>query len=162
MKAKWTLKVAVPQDWTAIANEYDSPQEQTIGPKLSEIAKFFGYEKWEEFEPKFFNFKETPRISTYLFALVAGPFDFFESIEDGHPPMRIYARASLKKEIKHEEMFKVTKIGIKFYEELFGRKYPFGKYDQVFVPEHAYGAMENVGCVTYNEAYLYKGLTYTL
>ena len=76
--------------------------------------------------------------------------------------MRIYARKSLKEHIKHEEMFKVTKVGIKFYEDMFGRKYTFGKYDQVFVPEHAYGAMENVGCVTYNEAYLFKGQTYTL
>lgn len=40
---------------------------------------------------------------------------------------------------------------------MFGKPYPFGKYDQVFVAEHNFGAMENVGCVTYNEAYLYRG-----
>ena len=43
--------------------------------------------------------------------------------------MRIYARKTLKQDINHEEMFKVTQCGIKFYEDLFGRKYPFGKYD---------------------------------
>ena len=43
------------------------------------------------------------------------------------------------------------------YEPLFGHPYPFNKYDQVFVPEHNYGAMENVGCVTYNELYMFKG-----
>ena len=46
---------------------------------------------------------------------------------------------------------------MRYYKDLFGREYPFGKYDQVFVPEHNYGAMENVGCVTYNESYLYRG-----
>jgi aminopeptidase N len=71
--------------------------------------------------------------------------------------MRIYARKTLKEDINHVEMFKVTKAGIKYYEDLFGRAYPFGKYDQVFVPEHNYGAMENVGCVTYNENYLFRG-----
>jgi aminopeptidase N len=59
-------------------------------------------------------------------------------------------------------MFKVTKLGIKYYEDFFGRAYPFGKYDQVFVPEHIYGAMENVGCVTYNEHYLFRGQEITL
>ena len=71
--------------------------------------------------------------------------------------MRIYARKTLKEHVNHAEMFKVTQTGINFYEKLFGQPYPFGKYDQVFVPEHNYGAMENVGCVTYNEAYLFKG-----
>lgn len=46
-----------------------------------------------------------------------------------------------------------------FYKEFFGKAYPFDKYDQVFVPEHVAGAMENVGCVTYNEIYLYRGET---
>ena len=54
-------------------------------------------------------------------------------------------------------MFLVTSVGMKFYNDLFGKPYPFNKYDQVFVPEHNYGAMENVGCVTYNETYLFKG-----
>lgn len=71
--------------------------------------------------------------------------------------MRIYARKTLKKYINHTEMFLVTKIGMKVYKDLFGKPYPFGKYDQIFVPEHNYGAMENVGCVTYNEMYLYRG-----
>lgn len=71
--------------------------------------------------------------------------------------MRIYARKSLKNDVNDKEMFLVTQVGIRYYNELFGREYPFGKYDQVFVPEHNFGAMENVGCVTYNENYLYRG-----
>ena len=54
-------------------------------------------------------------------------------------------------------MFKVTQAGIRFYREFFGQDYPFNKYDQVFVAEHNFGAMENVGCVTYNESYMFRG-----
>ena len=49
-----------------------------------------------------------------------------------------------------------------FYKGFFGKAYPFRKYDQVFVPEHNFGAMENVGCVTYNENYIYRGEVPTL
>ena len=58
-----------------------------------------------------------------------------------------------------DDFFKWTEIGIKYYNELFGAEYPFGKYDQVFIPEHSCLAMENVGCVTYNETYLFRGQT---
>lgn len=71
--------------------------------------------------------------------------------------MRVYCRASLLPETNFDEMFMVTQSGMRFYNDLFGKAYPFNKYDQVFVPEHNYGAMENVGCVTYNERYLYLG-----
>jgi len=107
---------------------------------------------------KFVTFETTPSLPTYVYAIVVGPYKFYEAAEeDGMPPMRIYARPSLIEEVPHEEMFKVTKAGIKFYSELFGQKYPFGKYDQVFVPEAIYGAMENVGCVTYAEFNIYSG-----
>ena len=76
--------------------------------------------------------------------------------------MRIYARKTLVEYVNDKEMFAVTQAGVKYYEELFGQKYPFNKYDQVFVAEHNYGAMENVGCVTFNELYLYRGQTPSL
>ena len=56
-----------------------------------------------------------------------------------------------------KDMFMWTEVGIKYYNDLFGKEYPFGKYDQVFIPEHSSLAMENVGCVTYNETYLFRG-----
>lgn len=54
-------------------------------------------------------------------------------------------------DVDQELMFDVTESGMWFYEDFFKTKYPFRKYDQIFVPEHAAGAMENVGLVTYNE-----------
>jgi aminopeptidase N len=97
-------------------------------------------------------------------AIVAGPFDYHERNTPGLPPMRIYARKTVfdALTLSHDEMFNVTQAGIRFYQDFFGYPYPFRKYDQVFVPEHNAGAMENVGCVTFNEIYLMRGEARTL
>ena len=71
--------------------------------------------------------------------------------------MRIWARKSLTASVNAPEFFKVTMAGIEYYTEFFGQPFPFSKYDQVFAPEFNAGAMENVGCVTYNEGYLFRG-----
>jgi aminopeptidase N len=163
LKATWALSAVVPEDWVVIANEQEDPAKEgtfdAVKASLGETAALF--EKTDIWtgiaSPKCFLFKESARVSTYLYAIVAGPYDYHESIVEGLPPMRIYARATLKEDVNHKEMFLVTQCGIRFYTELFGKAYPFGKYDQVFVPEHNAGAMENVGCVTYNEQYMYRG-----
>ncbi|HVF14804.1 MAG TPA: aminopeptidase N, partial [Acidimicrobiales bacterium] len=46
--------------------------------------------------------------------------------------------------------------GLDFFEAEFGYPYPFPKYDQLFVPEFNFGAMENPGCVTFNEGYVFR------
>lgn len=78
--------------------------------------------------------------------------------------MRIYSRKTVFADLSRtsEEMFRVTEAGMWFYKELFGVAYPFRKYDQIFCPEFNAGAMENVGCVTYNEMYLYRNEARTL
>jgi aminopeptidase N len=76
--------------------------------------------------------------------------------------MRIYGRKSVLTYINHEEIFAATLSGMKYYTDLFGRPYPFRKYDQIFAPESSSGGMENVGCVTYNEDHLFRGETVTL
>ena len=70
--------------------------------------------------------------------------------------MRLYARESLIKALNHEDIFKATAHGMKFYKDLFGKPYAFNKYDQVFVPELNYGGMENVACVTLAERLLHR------
>ena len=165
LKATWQLSVKVDGDWTAISNEAeveDAGKVQALDQAVDEAKAVFGDEAVKFNEPKTFIFNTSFKISTYLYAFVAGPFGYHEKITEGMPPMRIYARQSLVADVDHERMFMVTQCGIEFYEVFFGRKYPFRKYDQVFVPEHNYGAMENVGCVTYNENYIYRGETPTL
>ncbi|MDQ2781918.1 MAG: aminopeptidase N, partial [Actinomycetota bacterium] len=44
-----------------------------------------------------------------------------------------------------------------FFEGEFDSAYPFAKYDQIFTPEYNAGAMENAGCVTITEIYVFRG-----
>ncbi len=93
----------------------------------------------------------TRPFSTYLFALIAGPYDVFRDDLDGMP-LGLYCRRSMVRYFGAEAIFEVTKQGFRFYTEFFDYAYPFGKYDQIFVPEFNAGAMENVGAVTFNES----------
>jgi aminopeptidase N len=110
-------------------------------------------------------FPKTPKISSYLFAVVAGPYSYIERNTAGMPPMRLYLRASVLQDVEKdvlEEMLSTSQTGMLFYKDLFGMPFQFSKYDQVFVPEFNSGAMENVGCVTFSEERLKRGQTMTL
>lgn len=100
-------------------------------------------------------FPQSDKISTYLFAICAGPYKYLERNDPGFPPMRVYYRRCI--DYDFNEMIDVTQAGMKFYEDYFGIAYPFKKYDQVLVLQHVYYAMENVGCVTFSEEYLRRG-----
>ena len=97
------------------------------------------------------------RLSTYLFALCAG--NYVEHRHDQNElnlQLGLYCRKSLNKYLVPERYFHWTVEGQKFYKNFFNYSYPFSKYDQVFVPEMNFGAMENVGCVTYRDQYIFK------
>lgn len=74
-------------------------------------------------------FKQSYKISSYLYCICAGAYLYQERNTEGLPPMRIYARKSLISELNFDEMFTVTQAGIKFYSVFFGATYPFNKYD---------------------------------
>ena len=97
-------------------------------------------------------FTPTPRISSYITALVAGPYASVHSeltSADGRTiPLGVYCRASLVEHLDAENVFELTRQGFEFFEAQYGHAYPFEKYDQLFVPEFNAGAMENAGCVT--------------
>ena len=96
-------------------------------------------------------------MSTYITALVAGEYHSVHKTytgAHGEIPMGLYCRQSLVEHLDADELWKVTEQGFAFFEEKFGYPYPFGKYDQLFVPEYNMGAMENAGCVTFRDEYL--------
>ena len=104
-------------------------------------------------------FVTTPRMSTYLVALIAGPYAHWSdtySDEHGDIPLGLYCRSSLAEYMDHERLFTQTKQGFGFYHKNFGAPYAFGKYDQLFVPEFNAGAMENAGAVTFLEDYVFR------
>lgn len=104
-------------------------------------------------------FATTPRMSTYLVALIAGPYARWDDVysdEHGEIPLGIFCRASLGEFMDAERLFTETKQGFGFYHNNFGTPYAFGKYDQLFVPEFNAGAMENAGAVTFLEDYVFR------
>ncbi|PND59339.1 aminopeptidase N [Mycobacterium sp. ENV421] len=104
-------------------------------------------------------FATTPRMSTYLVALIAGPYARWDDVytdEHGEIPLGLFCRSSLAEYMDAERLFTETKQGFGFYHRNFGVPYAFGKYDQLFVPEFNAGAMENAGAVTFLEDYVFR------
>ena len=99
-----------------------------------------------------YEFEQTPKISTYLYAVCAGPYTFFEDYDPMYPPQRVFVRQSLVKNLRHSLIFGITKTTLDFYQKTFGQRYPFSKVDHVMCPDYKYGAMENVACITYSDS----------
>ena len=135
LKAPYTLAVTAPSGWVVAGN---GPARETSSGT------------WE--------FETTKPLSTYFFTLCAGPY---ATVRDEHRgiPLAMHARASLKDDLERHapQMLQVTKQGLDYYEDLFGIDYPWGEYHQFFVPEFNAGAMENPGCVTFRDQYIFRG-----
>ena len=140
---------------------FDQPDQKatfkisTITPKHWEVISNYGIEATNELDGdrKFTQFAESQVISTYVTAIVAGAYTSVHDEYKGEKtiPLGIYARKSFFKYVDAENIFEVTKQGFAYFEKTFGLAYPFGKYDQIAVAEYNWGAMENVGCVTFHE-----------
>ncbi|PBC77357.1 aminopeptidase N [Streptomyces sp. TLI_235] len=140
LKATFRFTVAAPAGWVVVSN---SPTPEPAGE---------GATRTWAFEP-------TPRMSTYVTALVAGPyvgvFDEYAA-GDQRVPLGVYCRPSLREFLDAEAIFEVTKQGFDYFQEKFDFAYPFAKYDQLFVPEFNAGAMENAGAVTLRDQYVFR------
>jgi aminopeptidase N len=135
LKAPYDVTVTVPAAWSVVGN--GAPQQ--VGPGRWVLAT-------------------TKPLATYFVTVCAGPW---ASVRDEHSgiPLGLHARASLREPLERHaaELFDVTKRSFDYFHGLFGIRYPFGEYHQVFVPEFNAGAMENPGCVTFRDQYLYRG-----
>jgi aminopeptidase N len=136
MKATYELAVTAPADWLVVSN---------MAPESS-IA---------DGEALRWHFPPTPVVPTYITAVAAGPYHVVRDEHDGIP-LGVFCRQSLAEYLDPGEILEVTRQGFDFYHNSFGIKYPFEKYDQLFVPEFKEGAMENAGCVTFLEAYIFR------
>ena len=164
IKAKLNLKVLAPKEWIVLANSsekeiFDLTEDEQLNKlnlKKESIEHLIASHDIKSKNYHFYIFEQTPRISTYLYALCAGPYYCIENKNPAPTKLRLFMRESLKNFGEPEEIFRVTTAGMKFYSEYFGCPYPFGKYDQIFCPEYNMGAMENVGLITLNEFYCWK------
>ncbi|MGW4642614.1 aminopeptidase N [Sphaerisporangium sp. NPDC004334] len=146
LKAAFELGVLAPSDWEVISNAAPDSVEE-----LEEHQGRHGTLQ----RAKRWHFPPTPVMSTYITALVAGPYAVVRDEHDGIP-LGVFCRASLAEHLDAGNIFEVTKQGFDFFHRVFGLRYPFGKYDQVFVPEFNAGAMENAGAVTFLEDYIFR------
>jgi aminopeptidase N len=178
LKARFQLTILAPADWTVItnteilANEVKGKgfwSENGRGPMRSEQdGSSVAFTEWP--------FPQTEPISTYLFAFAAGPFVEFSSTagdmpekllayppikteglsklaQNAPPPMSLFVRKSKAERARKEvpEVFRLVRDSMKFYAGYFDYKFPFPKYDQVLVPEFAYGGMEHAGATFLRE-----------
>ncbi len=140
IKATFDISVIAPTHWQVISNGAGAGVTDQGGKSVHTFAT-------------------TARLSTYLVALIAGPYARWNDVySDEHCeiPLGLFCRASLAPFMDHERLFTETKQGFDFYHANFGVPYPFGKYDQLFVPEFNAGAMENAGAVTFLEDYVFR------
>ncbi|WP_289018629.1 aminopeptidase N [uncultured Ornithinimicrobium sp.] len=148
LKATFRFTVTAPAHWQVVSNEptpEPGPAPDAANVDGGEVAR------WE--------FPATPRISSYITALVAGPYDVVRdsvSTRAGEVPLGVFCRRSLTPHLDADNILAVTKQGFAFFEEEFDQPYPFSKYDQIFTPEYNMGAMENAGCVTIVEQYVFR------
>ncbi len=141
LKATYVFDVTAPASWQVVSN---SPTPDPVAVR-DDVARW--------------TFAETKRMSTYITALVAGEYHVVRSEyagPHGTYPLGIFCRQSLAEYLDPDDIFTSTHEGFAFFEESFALPYPFGKYDQLFVPEYNAGAMENAGCVTFHEDLIFR------
>jgi aminopeptidase N len=138
LKGTFEFTVTGQDTWQVISN---------MAPDVAGEPAELGTRRW--------HFPPTPLMSTYITAIAAGPYHAVHDEHDGIP-LGIFCRQSLAGYLDPDEIFEVTRQGFDYFHDAFGVRYPFGKYDQLFVPEFKAGAMENAGCVTFVESYVFR------
>ncbi|MDR6938781.1 aminopeptidase N [Arcanobacterium hippocoleae] len=150
LKAEFAIAITAPAAWTVLSNGaeiHSQPAgENSQGKACKRVI-----------------FATTKRMSTYLTAFIGGPYHKFSDVysgPDGDIALGYYCRETLAEYFDFADINTVTKQGLDIFPQAFGMPYQWGKYDSVFVPEYNLGAMENPGCVTFNEnMYIHRGHT---
>ena len=154
LKATFAFTITAPARWKVVSNQ-PTPEPTPAGTKAAAQGA-----DWAEQEIATWAFEPTPVMSSYITALIAGPYTEVRSeltSRDGRTiPLGVFCRESLAEYLDADYIFDKTREGFGFFEEQFDYPYPFDKYDQLFVPEYNMGAMENIGAVTFTEAYVFR------
>lgn len=142
LKATYAVTVTAPSSWHVVSAA-PTPKPLPVNDKIS---------RWI--------FSDSKKMSTYILAVVGGPYAETRgswSAPDGREiPLGVYVRKSLAEHADPEVIMDITKKGFTFFEKAFDQPFPFDKYDQLFVPEFNFGAMENAGAVTFRDQYIFR------
>ncbi len=141
LKARWRFTITAPDGWEVLSNGAETARTAVDGGVRVAFA-------------------ETLPLSSYITAVAAGPYHRVDAewSRDGRSiPLGVLCRASLAAHLDADEILDITRRGLDHFPTAFGYDYPWGKYDQIFVPEYNLGAMENPGLVTFTESYVFRG-----
>ena len=169
LRAPLSFKALAPAEWTVVGNGAAAFSENIKQPGFDEVVNDWDYghhfaKTYGGADITAWEFNDTPSITPYLYAFIVGPYVKYSRAEhipgrDDKLALSTMCRASLKEDMLKlaDIMIDATVDGIKFYSQFFGIDFPYEKYDQIFCPEFKFGAMENVGAVTYTENLLFRG-----
>ncbi|WP_435300296.1 aminopeptidase N [Timonella sp. A28] len=141
LKARYTFTVQAPTGWSVLSNGVAT--DTRISSNSQTVT-----------------FAETKPISSYITCVTAGPYHRVDAVWNSPTQsvdLGVLCRASLAEHLDSHEIIEITQQGLDFFTTAFDYEYPWGKYDQIFVPEYNLGAMENPGLVTFTEAYIFRG-----
>ncbi len=136
LKARYTLELAVPAGWVAVANGAELSRD-TSGDRTH------------------IRYGETQPIPTYLFAFAAGQFQIETAERDGRTYRMFHRETDARKVARNREtVFDLHATSLDWLEEYTGIPYQFGKFDFVLMPAFQFGGMEHPGAIFYNAASL--------
>lgn len=142
LKGRFSLMLEVPASWEAVAN----------GPR--QAVDVSG-------ERKTVSFKETPPLSTYLFAFAAGEWQKETRMRKGEPMSVYYRETDPAKTAQIDEIFSQVFQSLDWLEAYTDIPCPFEKYDFVIVPGFQFGGMEHPGAILFNDRRMFLGETPT-
>jgi aminopeptidase N len=137
LKARYRLRLTVPEGWGAVANGASrSPQPGGSSKNENEIE-----------------FAETPPLPTYLFAFAAGKFSTETATRNGRQFRMFHRETDAAKVARNRDaVFDLHARALAWLEAYTAIDYPWGKFDFVLIPSFQFGGMEHAGAIFYDAA----------
>ncbi|MEE8489567.1 MAG: M1 family metallopeptidase, partial [Acidimicrobiia bacterium] len=133
-KATYGVTLVVDESLTAISNGPEIARESAGSGKVA------------------ITFKDTMKMSTYLVAFIVGELEVTDPVDVDGIPLRI-AHVPGKGHLT-DYALEAGAFALRFYADYYDIPYPGDKMDMIAIPDFAWGAMENLGAVTYRETAL--------
>jgi len=134
LKATYTITLVVDEGLLAVSNASEVARETLEGGKVK------------------IRFATTMKMSTYLVAFVVGDLEATDPVDVDGTPLRIIAPPGNARLTPFA--LKMGAYALRYFSGYYGIAYPGDKLDMVAIPDFAFGAMENLGCITYRETAL--------
>lgn len=133
-KATFTVTLIVEEGLMAVSNAAEVSREELDSGKMR------------------VTFAQTMKMSTYLVAFIVGELEATEPVDVDGTPLRIIAPPG-----NGQLTSFALDMGahcLRFFSSYYDIPYPGDKLDMVAIPDFSFGAMENLGCITYRETAL--------